>query len=266
MIQCTRFFRAVPLLLLFLSGIAAADSLDDVLERGTIRFGVAEFIPWTMKSGSGDLVGFEIDLANKLAKDMGVKADIRLYQWDDIIAALQKGEIDVITGGMSITPARALQVNFSRPVAETGVGLVTNIDKTSDIKRLQELNDSEIVIAVVDGTLGHSVAKSLFGDANIRVFPSAEEAAKAVVSGDAHAYSTSTAQAKFLVLSNEDKVDLPIAEPLLASREAMAVRKGEQELLNFLDAWVTARRADKWIATTRGYWFDTLDWSEDVAE
>jgi polar amino acid transport system substrate-binding protein len=244
--------------------LASADVLDDVLDRGSIRFGVAEFIPWTMTSASGDLVGFEIDLGNKLAKDMGLKAEFKLYKWDDIIPALQNGEVDVITGGMSITPARALRVNFTRPVAETGVGLVTNIAKTRNIERLEQLNDPKIVIAVVDGTLGHNVASTLFANADIQVFATAENAAKAVVTGDAHAYSTSTAQGKFLVLRNDTAVDLPIAKPLIASSEAMAVKKGEQELLNFLNAWVTARQSDKWIATTRDYWFETLDWSEDV--
>ena len=68
-----------------------------------------------------------------------------------------------------------------------------------------------------------------------------------------------------LALNNPDTVDLPVNEPLLASREAIAIKKGEQELLNFLNAWVTAKQADLWIATTRDYWFETLEWAEDVA-
>ena len=65
---------------------------------------------------------------------------------------------------------------------------------------------------------------------------------------------------RFLVLKHPTKLDLPIDEPLLASSEGLAVRKGEQQLLNFLDAWVTARRSDQWLQTTRDYWFGTLDW------
>ena len=58
--------RSWPLLLLFLSSLAGADVLDDIIERGTIRFGVAEFVPWTMKSESGELIGFEVDVAKKI--------------------------------------------------------------------------------------------------------------------------------------------------------------------------------------------------------
>jgi len=67
-------------------------------------------------------------------------------------------------------------------------------------------------------------------------------------------------------LRNPAVVDVPIDEPLPASAEGLAVRKGEQQLLNFLDAWVTSRQADKWIQSTRDYWFETLDWAGQLEE
>ena len=73
------------------------------------------------------------------------------------------------------------------------------------------------------------------------------------------------AEAQFLVLQHPDVVDLPLAEPLIGSSEALAVKKGEQQMLNFLNAWVTARKSDKWLLTTHDYWFTTLDWLQDVA-
>ena len=258
--------RLLPLLLLSISSLAVADVLDDILERGTIRFGVAEFVPWTMKSESGELIGFEIDLARKIAKDMGVKPEFKLYPWDEVIPALQGGEIDILAGGMSITAERALRVNFSRPTAESGVSIATNTSMTQEIRTLNDLNGPEITIAVVKDTLAYSVSETLFGKAKIKVFANAAQAGQAVVDGEAHAYLASLTQAKFLALNNSDKIDLPVSKPLLASKEALAIKKGEQELLNFLNAWVTARQADRWIATTRDYWFETLEWAEDVAK
>jgi len=117
--------RLLPLLSLFITPFAAADVLDDILDKGTIRVGVAEFVPWTFRAESGDLVGFEVDVAKKIASDMGVAAEFKVYEWDAIIPALQNDEIDVIAGGMAITPERALKVNFSRPLAKSGVGLAT---------------------------------------------------------------------------------------------------------------------------------------------
>lgn len=261
----TAILRLLPLLILSITSTAGADVLDDALERGSIRFGVAVFVPWTMKSDSGELIGFEIDVAKKIANDMGLEAEFKLYPWEDIIPALQSGEIDILSGGMSITPARALQVSFSRPLAESGVTLATNVEMTKDIERLEELNSAGVAIAVVNGTLAHSVTEKFFGKADLKVFTSGAEAGQSVVDGEAHAYLASLTQARFLSLNHPGEIDLPMSDPLIASREALAVKKGEQELLNFLNAWVTSRQADRWIATTRDYWFETLEWAEDVA-
>lgn len=254
--------RLLPLLLVCVP--ATADVLDEILERKTLRVGVAEFAPWTVRTESGKLIGFEIDVANKIATDMGVTADFEVYEWDEIIGALEKGEIDVIAGGMAITPERALRVNFSRPLARSGVGLATNTQLTQDVQTLEELNDPDIVITTVADTLAHKVSKTLFDRANVNVFPAAGPAEQEVVEGRAHAYLAGMPEARFLVLKNPGALDLPLNEPLLASSEALAVKKGEQQLLNFLDAWVTARQTDKWLATSREYWFGTLEWMTDV--
>jgi polar amino acid transport system substrate-binding protein len=256
--------RALTILLFLALQPAQADVLDDVLERKTLRVGVSAVVPWTMRTKSGELIGFEIDLARKLAEDMGVAADFRVYQWNEIITALQVGDIDVIAGGMAITPARALQVNFSRPVATSGVGIATNTKMTADIDTLADLNEASITITTVSDSLAAGVAARLFTKANVQIFAEPGPAEKEIVEGRAHAYLATMPEVRFLALKNSGVVDLPISEPLLASSEALAVRKGEQELLNFLNAWVTARQSDKWISTTHDYWFGTLDWMKRI--
>jgi len=256
---------ALSLLFLLALVPAHADVLDTILERGTIRVGVAEFVPWTLKNQDGELIGYEIDVARKVASDIGVTADFKVYVWEDIIPALQKGEIDMIAGGMAITPARALQLNFSRPVAMSGVGIATHIKKTAYVASLKELDDPDIVITTVKDTFAANTATTMFPKANIKVFADRGAAEKAILEGRAHAYLASLPEVQFLVLRNSAVVDLPIKEPLVANSEALAVKKGEQQLLNFLNAWVTARTTDKWLSSTRDYWFSSLDWVEDAA-
>jgi polar amino acid transport system substrate-binding protein len=53
-------------------------------------------------------------------------------------------------------------------------------------------------------------------------------------------------------------------DPIVGWAEALAVQKGEHELLNFLNAWVTARKADRWLDVTREYWFESPDWMQEV--
>lgn len=257
----TRLFtRILSLLLLAYVPVGNADVLDDILDSRTIRIGVSEFAPWTIKTKSGELIGFEIDVANKIAADMGVRAEFSVYEFEKLIPALQQGEIDVIAGGMAITPSRALQVNFSQPLASSGISIATNTEKTKNVSALRHLNDERIVIVVVADTLAHSVAQTFFPESNIKVFPTSETAENEILENRAHAYVASVPEINFLALMNGRKVDVPISEPIMASSEGLAVKKGEQELLNFLNSWVVARQTDKWLGASHDYWFKTMDW------
>jgi len=248
--------------LLLLPIPAIADALDDILDRGSIRVGVSLFTPWAMKDKSGQLSGFEIEVAKKLAAEMGVQPDFKVLPWSEIIGALQRGDIDVVISGMAITPRRALQLNFTRPYAESGAALATNTALTKDVRDLEDLNSPTFVVVTVAKTLGSDVAKLVFDKADLKVVATNAEAEKMVLEGNAHAYVASTIETAFLALDHPDKIDLPLSKPLLASVSGMGVRKGEQELLNFLNAWVTARTADKWLSATHKYWFKTLKWRE----
>ena len=113
-----KFFRSLLLLIITLSFsqtlLAGSDNKDifySILKKGEIQVGVSILPPWVMKNKKGELIGFEIDIAKQLAKDMGVKVTFKEYQWSKMIPALKKGEIDIIASGLSITPKRALEIN-----------------------------------------------------------------------------------------------------------------------------------------------------------
>ena len=252
------------LLALFISPQAFADAVSEIIERGTLRIGVAEFVPWAMPAKRGGHIGYDVDIGVKIARDMDVRAEFRVYEWKDIIPALEAGEVDMVAAGIVVTPQRALRVTFTQPVAMSGAGMATNTYMTKDVENLQQLNDPDIIIATVTDTFSEGVARSIFNKAEIHSHSNKDDAEKEILEGRAHAYISSLPAVQFLVMNNGDAIDLPLNDPLVGWAEALAVRKGEQELLNFLNAWVTAHKADRWLETTRDYWFESLDWAKDV--
>ncbi len=258
--------RIVAFLFMLIPGLAMADVIEDVLARGALRIGVAKFVPWTFETNSGELDGFDIEVGRKIAKDLGVKAEFRIFVFEDIISALRKGDIDIIATGLAITPSRALRINFTIPYMESGVGIATNIELTKDIKSFSEMNKTAIIIATVKDTLASEFGEKLFDEAKVTMFASNNEAETAVLEGRAHAYLASVPEVRFFSLRNKAAIDLPMKKPLLASKAGLGVKKGEQEWLNFLNSWVTARDADRWLASTYSYWFGSLDWVKDVKQ
>ena len=262
----TRFLTLTALLSLALVHGAAANTLEQVLENGALRVGVSLFTPWTMKDGSDELIGFEVDVARKLAADLGVTAVLKVYPWADLIEALEAGEIDIVAAGMSITPTRALRIHFSQPYAEGGVSLATNTARTARVTGLDDLNSSRSRVAAIKGTVAEELARRLFAEARLNLFEESDQAAAALIAGDIDAYLEDAPVPQFLALENPDKVDVPLAKPLLATRTAFAVRKGSLEFLIYLNAWITAREADTWLPSTHNYWFNSLRWREQFED
>jgi polar amino acid transport system substrate-binding protein len=245
-----------------LGGNAAARDLQDVLNAGTLRVGVTLFAPWAVRTAGGELVGFEVDVARQLASDMGVEAQLFPYDIDRLIPALESGEIDLIAAGLTITPERALHVNFSEPYAHSGISLATHVERTASVTDVTALDSESFTIAAVEDSVGAELARRLWPRARVQVFPSIEAASNALLAGDVHGYVEDEPVPTFLALENPTIIDVPTGRPLLASPAGFAVGKGDPDFLAFLNAWITAREADTWLPTTASYWFESLRWRE----
>src|SRR5690606_14139680 len=82
-------------------------SFEQVLAAKRLRVGINLQTPGAMRDREGRLMGAEIDIARRLAEDMGVAVEYRDYPWDQLIPALQWGEVDLLVAGVAITPERA---------------------------------------------------------------------------------------------------------------------------------------------------------------
>ncbi len=239
-----------------------ARSVPEIVDSEVLRVGVSLFEPWAMRDADGALTGFEVEIARKLASDLGVSAELKIYPWDELIPALESGKVDLIAAGMAITPERALRVYFSDPYAESGVSLATNTAGTVDVRSLDDLNAPRYKIAAVKGTVAEELARRLFPAAELRLFDEYAEAADALVGGRVDAYLEGAPAPQFLALEYPDRIDLPLARPLLPTRAAFAVTRGNVDLVMYLDSWIVAREADTWLPSTHAYWFNSLRWRE----
>ena len=132
--------------------LTSQSTIEQVLQRGVLRVGMSTFVPWAMKDKQGNLVGFEIDVAKRLAQDMGVKVEFVPTKWSGILPALLTGKFDIIIGGMGITPERNLKVNFSIPYDYTGMSIVASMKLAKGFKSLSDFNKPGVTIAARIGT------------------------------------------------------------------------------------------------------------------
>jgi len=239
--------------------------LDQIKQRGTIRVGVSTFVPWAMRNKQGQLVGFEIDVASRLASDAGLEIEFIPTAWDGIIPGLLAGKFDVIIAGMSITPARNLSVNFTRPYSHSELLLAAGRELAGNLVSKEDYDSADITIAVRRGSTSVQAARKNFPSAVIQQFDDDILAFQEVLNGNAEAVIASSPKPEHEVLRNSDRLFIPFDEPLDRGAEAIAIRQGEADALNFFDNWIMLRTEDGWLKERRDYWFKTLDWEDDIA-
>jgi polar amino acid transport system substrate-binding protein len=244
---------------------AQQSAIDTIVKRGTMIVGMATFVPWAMRDKDGKLIGFEVDVATKLANDLGVKLDLEPTAWDGIIPALLAGKFDVIIGGMTITTKRNLTVNFSVPYDYAGTSLGVGIALQKGFK-LDSLNAPSVTIACRRGTTACSNAAEYFPKATLRQFDDEAAIVQEVLNGNATAFAASEPLPTISAAQHPDKLFVPLSQEDELNRlpAGMAVRKGDVDTLNVLDNWIAAN--SKFLRARRHYWFETQDWRAAVGK
>lgn len=121
---------------------------------------------------SKDYVGFDIDLAKAIGKQIGYEVQIQNIGFDGLIPALDAGNIDMIASAMSITDERAKKVNFSKPYYKSGLSIVVNSSNNS-INSFKDLEGKRIAVQI--GTTSAEEARKI-KNAQVREFNSNSEA------------------------------------------------------------------------------------------
>ncbi len=239
-------------------------AIEQIMKRGVLRVGMDIFQPWAMKDKNGKLIGFEIDVATRLAKDMGVKVEFVPTAWSGIIPALLTKKFDVIIGGMGITPKRALKVNFTIPYDYSGMSIVAHKKLAAGFTSLADFNKKDVQIAVKLGTTAATAAKKQFPKAQLRMFDNETQAYQELRNGKVHAVVGSAPRPAYEAVDYADSLFLPVTENFTKEPIGFALRKGDPETLNFFNSWITVRQLEGWLTERHNYWFGTKDWMDQV--
>lgn len=240
--------------------LSKESTLETILQRGVLKVGMSTFVPWAMKDKQGKLIGFEIDVAKRLAEDMGVEVEFIPTKWSGIIPALLTGKFDIIIGGMSIRPDRNLKVNFSIPYDYSGMSIVANKKLAKGFSRLEDFNQEKVLIAARLGTTAAKAAEKYFPQAQLKLFDDEAQAIQELLNGRVHAVVASAPMPAFKALEYPKDLFLPIQGTFTKEPIGFAIRKGDPDFLNYLNSWIRVVEAEGWLKEKHHYWFETKNW------
>ena len=246
--------------------VAKKSNLEKIITSGELRVGMeAGYMPFEMTDKKGNIVGFDVDIAKKMAKAMGVKLKIVNTAWDGIIPALLSDKFDVIMSGMTITQERNLKINFANSYISAGQTVLVAKKFAGEINSYKDLNNSKYVVTSKLGTTGEQAVKRMMPKATYKSFETETEAMLEVMNGKAAAsvYDLPMCTVFFAQRGNEAGMKF-LNKPFTTEPFGWAVKKGDPDFLNWLDNFLYQIKADGSYDKIYNKWFGSTDWLKDV--
>ncbi|NLK21887.1 MAG: basic amino acid ABC transporter substrate-binding protein [Epulopiscium sp.] len=214
------------------------DTLKNITQKGVIVMGTnAEFPPFEYREGD-TVAGFDVEIAKRVAKKLGVELQIEDMLFDGLIPALQAGKIDFIAAGMSVDEERKKNVDFSSGYYEASQVIVTMKDNT-EIKGPEELKNKKIGVQL--GTTGDKEAQTIEG-AEVVQFNAAFAAIMDLQNGKVDAVVLDSEPARNFSSQNDKIQILPLE--LTQEEYAIAARKGDQGLIDTINIVLEEMKAN----------------------
>jgi ABC-type amino acid transport substrate-binding protein len=227
------------------SGGQSPGALTRIVESGVIRVGMTgEQPPLTMLSGDGEFLGLDVALMRVLARSMGVEARFVRLDFDELLDALEDGDVDVVMSGMTITPRRVERVTFVGPYFTSGKALLTRSKELAGIEIPEDLDKPELRVAALRGSTSEEFARSSLPNVKLVVTAGLDEAVRRVVSGDVDAL---VADATFTL------------EPM-----GIAVPLDQPQLTNLLRTYFTALSETGALEKAKALWFKDPSWIKNL--
>lgn len=247
------------------SELAKKSTVEKILKRGALRVGFESgHVPFEMTDKKGNFIGFDMDYARRLAKDMGVKFVPVNTDWAGIIPSLMTDKFDIIISGMIITQVRNLKVNFVNPYIVVGQTILLNKKHAGKVKSYKDLNDPKYILTSRLGTPGEQAIKKYIPKATYKSFESEAEAGLEVINGKADALVYDLPFCGFLSEGQGKGKTVFLDTPFTFEPLAWAINRGDPDFLNFLNNFLRQTRGDGFYDRLYKKWITGTSWKKDL--
>lgn len=217
------------------AGTAQAGKIEEIRERGTVRIGVSlGGEPIGFRDDKNNPVGYDVDVATRLAEKLGVPVEFTDVSGDARISMLVSGQLDIVVANTSATLERAKTVDFSIPYNRAGLRVI--VQKDAGIAALKDLAGKKVVVG--RGTTGESFLKRSVPDAELVYTDNfSPDGVLLLQQKRADAAIEDSSLLDYLATKNENLVTLAglySNDPI-----GIAVAKGDPEFLRWLDMFVS---------------------------
>ena len=232
-------------------------SFEQIERSGVLRICYQkDDYPNSFFNAQGDLVGFDIDLAHQLARDLDLNLEFLPLASYAQAERVNQGYCDIAMVGVAILPYNARRMSLTRSFKSTTLGLVVRDHRGDDFKTWEAIRRlGPIRVAYVTSPYADKIVRRLLPEAEVLTLDSVAEERELFESGgkESDAIATTAEEgAAWTILY--PRFNLVVPRPVISLPTGYAVARGNQGLLDVLDSWLLTMEANGAIETTYNYW------------
>lgn len=232
----------------------AESNLERIKKAGKLVVGTsADYPPYEFHKiidGKDQIIGFDIAIVNEIAKELGVKLEIKDMNFDSLLGALETSNVDMVIAGMDPTPERDKSVDFSKIYYRAEQALVIRVEDKDKFKSLDDFKKAKITTQ--QGTIQEEMAKKHFPEATLKTLKKAGDVILDLKAKKCDVVIMEVPVAKAFVKKNSDIMisELKLEQPEGGS--AIAVPEGAKDLVDainaVLDKLIAEGKIDEFVA------------------
>jgi polar amino acid transport system substrate-binding protein len=242
-----------------------SDRLDAILARGELRVGLtASQPPLNMKTRSGEIIGFEVDLVRALADSMGLQVRLVEMNFAELLDALESGEVDLVASGMTITPERNARVAFAGPYFISGKSLLTRSDRISSAESSAALDVAGRSYAALAGSTSEQFVKKVAPRVKLVTTPDYDSAIQMVIAGKVDALVADFPICEVAKLRHADAGLSTLVTPFTVEPLGIALPAGDPLFVNLVQNYLATLDDTGMLTQLNARWFAYGSWVAEL--
>jgi len=245
----------------------AATALDRILQKGELTVGTAASMPpYNMTTRDGQVIGYEIDMANMMASAMGVKLNIKTMDFSKLLPALEAGQLDMAISSITITGKRNLKVAFVGPYDITGKGLLTKEKGIAEVKDPEQINNPNTTLVALKGSTSALFVEKLIPKAKLVTVEDYGQAVEMVIQDRANAMIADYAACLVSVLQHKEAGLVAAVAPLTREPLGIALPPNDSQIVNWTQNFLGTLKGTGQLDALKKRWIEDSSWIDNLKQ
>jgi polar amino acid transport system substrate-binding protein len=239
--------------------------LQRILDSGELRIGLSgDKPPLNMANKNGEIIGLEVDLMNALTGSMGLNSNFVVRPFADLLPALERGDVDLVISGMTITPERNARFAFAGPYFISGKSVLTKSDTIANVDSATKLDDPARTYAALAGSTSEDFVRSVLPRAKLVSTRDYQSAVQMVVDDEVEAMIADFPICQLAVLQHPEAELSTLMTPFTVEPLGIALPADDPLLVNLIQNYLSTLENTGLLTQFKAKWFSDGSWISEL--